>query len=191
MVSCSMEVVRTNNAFKCISRPRCPATKMWDTLICASGERPPRRFYAHCTREPTPSPSQEGSNHGWPVPFLGGVGGGLVPRRFMGWGALNRLGSLLGCGYRDFPSPRSFVAGRGRRCGVETALFILLCFGLSPPLGAWSEMVNWQRGAGFRWIELTVPAVGKTGFTLVPMAQTGISFTNSLADTLIAQNRIL
>src|SRR5712671_2411045 len=35
----------------------------------------------HCDHEPTPSPSQEGSES--PVPLLGGVRGGLVGARFM------------------------------------------------------------------------------------------------------------
>src|SRR5438094_7565887 len=50
----------------------------------ALGERPPLRFCAPCAPEPTPGPSQEGSNTGWPVPLLGGVRGGLVGARFMG-----------------------------------------------------------------------------------------------------------
>src|SRR5436190_10476261 len=32
--------------------------------------------------EPTPSPSQEGTNTGWPVPLMGGVRVGLVRARF-------------------------------------------------------------------------------------------------------------
>src|SRR5437899_4319131 len=43
-----------------------------------------RTFCAHSAPEPTPSPSQEGSNTGWPVTVLGGVRGGLVAGRFMG-----------------------------------------------------------------------------------------------------------
>src|SRR5262245_64243879 len=37
----------------------------------------------HWENEPTPSPSQEGSGTGWPVPLLGGVRGGLVSARFL------------------------------------------------------------------------------------------------------------
>src|SRR5437773_6808354 len=47
-------------------------------------KRLPRMFCAHRAPEPTLSPSQEGSNTGWPVPLLGGVRGGLVGARFMG-----------------------------------------------------------------------------------------------------------
>src|SRR6266704_2203864 len=39
-------------------------------------------------------------------------------------GALNRLRPLWGSVYRDFPSPHSFVAGRGRGHCVESALFV-------------------------------------------------------------------
>ena len=39
---------------------------------------------AHFAAEPTPSPSQEGSNPGWPVPLLAGVRGEFVGARFMG-----------------------------------------------------------------------------------------------------------
>src|SRR5438094_9318410 len=49
----------------------------------AQGETSPNVVRA-CAREPTPSPSQEGSNTGWPVPLLGGVRGGLVGAWFMG-----------------------------------------------------------------------------------------------------------
>src|SRR5438876_9712571 len=35
-------------------------------------EKPPRKYYAHCAPEPTPSHSQEGSTTGWPVPLPGG-----------------------------------------------------------------------------------------------------------------------
>src|SRR5207249_11741852 len=51
----------------------------------AQGETSPNVVRA-CAREPTPSPSQEGSNTGWPVPLLGGVRGGLVGAWFMGMG---------------------------------------------------------------------------------------------------------
>src|SRR5437867_3130339 len=47
-------------------------------------EKFPRMLCAHCGPEPTPSPSQEGSSTGWPVPLLGGVRVGWVAGRFMG-----------------------------------------------------------------------------------------------------------
>src|SRR5712671_5983424 len=57
-------------------------------------------FRMHWDHEPTPSPSQEGSES--PVPLLGGVRGGLVGARFIGKplcafsacvGTMNRRGS--------------------------------------------------------------------------------------------------
>src|SRR5207247_9154459 len=66
-------------------------------------ERLPRILCAQGAPEPPPSPSQEGSNTGWPVPLLGGVRpacraspfcgagrGGLAGSRFMGRGLLTQ-----------------------------------------------------------------------------------------------------
>src|SRR5207247_6480739 len=50
---------------------------------------------------------------------------------------------------------------------------------------------NWHTAPGCRWRELPVPTTGKTGFTLLSPAQTGINFTNHLSDIAAAQNRIL
>ena len=50
---------------------------------------------AHCAPEPTPSPSQEGSNTGWPVPLLGGVRGGFVGARFMARERRNQSSALF------------------------------------------------------------------------------------------------
>src|SRR5712671_5465576 len=56
-------------------------------------------FRMHWDHEPTPSPSQEGSES--PVPLLGGVRGGLVGARFMERGALRFfacIGTMNLCG---------------------------------------------------------------------------------------------
>src|SRR5438128_5522247 len=60
----------------------------------AQGETSPNVVRA-CAREPTPSPSQEGSNTGWPVPLLGGVRGGLVGAWFMGRERRNQSSALF------------------------------------------------------------------------------------------------
>jgi hypothetical protein len=49
----------------------------------------------------------------------------------------------------------------------------------------------WQPGQGCRWAAVSVPASGKTGFTLLPPEMTGVAFTNHLADETSAQNRVL
>ena len=49
----------------------------------------------------------------------------------------------------------------------------------------------WEKGAGFRNAPVTLPATGKTGFTMLPPEATGIAFTNRLSDLAAAQNRIL
>jgi len=47
-----------------------------------------------------------------------------------------------------------------------------------------------ESGAGFSSAPLTVPASGRTGFVLLPPAQTRILFTNQLSDGRIANNRL-
>jgi hypothetical protein len=49
----------------------------------------------------------------------------------------------------------------------------------------------WHSETGCRWMELRVPAKGKTGFTQLSPSQTGIDFTNNLAEFSGATNRIL
>jgi hypothetical protein len=70
-------------------------------------------------------------------------------------------------------------------------LCCLFCFAVFPSRCYAGESLNWQNGSGFRFAELKLPSTGKTGFTRVPAELAGIAFTNSLADALVAQNRIL
>ena len=48
----------------------------------------------------------------------------------------------------------------------------------------------WQAGPGFRSAQLAVPASGKSGFTQLPPTETGITFTNHLANASVAENQI-
>src|SRR5687768_844244 len=48
---------------------------------------------------------------------------------------------------------------------------------------------EWQQGAGFRYRELSLPGPGKTGF--MKPGNTGIQFTNRLADNRSISNRNL
>ncbi len=70
-----------------------------------------------------------------------------------------------------------------RLLGWGCGLSLSLCL---HPLTA----LEWETGAGFRSAPLTVPKTGKTGFTQLPAAQTGISFTNVLSDEKAAENQI-
>ena len=51
--------------------------------------------------------------------------------------------------------------------------------------------LEWQGGAGFRSARLSVPAEGRTGFSLLSPATTGITFSNHLSDAAASANRIL
>ena len=54
-----------------------------------------------------------------------------------------------------------------------------------------AEALDWQPIEGGRWAALPVPAVGKTGFTELPPAETGITFTNWLPEDKYLTNQIL
>ena len=53
------------------------------------------------------------------------------------------------------------------------------------------ELSQWHAQQGFRWAELDVSKKGKTGFTLLSPEQTGITFTNVLAEEEGVANRVL
>jgi enediyne biosynthesis protein E4 len=63
-----------------------------------------------------------------------------------------------------------------------------LVFCVSLMLGQSQE---WQETPDARWRPLHVPTSGQTGFQLMPPAATGVRFTNSLAESSSALNRIL
>ena len=54
-----------------------------------------------------------------------------------------------------------------------------------------SADLQWTAAPGFRSAELTVPASGQTGFTLLPVSLTGIAFSNVLAQERSLTNQIL
>jgi enediyne biosynthesis protein E4 len=66
-----------------------------------------------------------------------------------------------------------------RRFGGPIACLILLAnFAVFPPS---SLSFEWQTGPGYRYAPLSLPAKGRTGFTLLEPSATGIRFTNTLA----------
>src|SRR2546426_3724494 len=54
-----------------------------------------------------------------------------------------------------------------------------------------SSGLNWQTGQGYRWSELSVPQIGKTGFTFLLPETTGITFTNFITDERSVTNQNL
>ncbi len=53
------------------------------------------------------------------------------------------------------------------------------------------EETRWHEAQGYRWTALPIPAQGKTGFTLLSPAETGLFFTNTLDQQQQALNRVL
>ncbi|MFO1496980.1 MAG: VCBS repeat-containing protein [Verrucomicrobiota bacterium] len=54
-----------------------------------------------------------------------------------------------------------------------------------------SQDLVWHAEPGYRWAQLAVQPGGRTGFTLLSPAQSGIAFTNSASELATAANRIL
>ncbi|MGH7569770.1 MAG: CRTAC1 family protein [Gemmatimonadales bacterium] len=50
---------------------------------------------------------------------------------------------------------------------------------------------TWHDGDGYRWRGLDVPRSGTPGFTLLDSSQTGITFLNTVSESLLVRNRIL
>ncbi|MGH7547759.1 MAG: FG-GAP-like repeat-containing protein [Gemmatimonadales bacterium] len=50
---------------------------------------------------------------------------------------------------------------------------------------------TWQEGDGYRWRALDVPRRGSPGFTLLDPSRTGITFVNTVSESLLVRNRIL
>jgi len=82
--------------------------------------------------------------------------------------------------------PRARAVG-GALLGVVLASLFLTRFGFVVAAAGWS----WQTEGGHRWSELPVPKAGRAGFTLLGGSNTGILFTNALADEHSLTNRNL
>src|SRR3989442_1547850 len=77
-----------------------------------------------------------------------------------------------------FPSPFLPVSYRpcARIVRLLSSLLVSLIF------SAAAAPYAWRTGEGCRYAELPTPGSGKTGFTLMPVAVTGVIFTNQLSD---------
>lgn len=69
------------------------------------------------------------------------------------------------------------------------ALFLLT---IAAVVSFWPEKQRtWHEQDGFRWAELSLPWIGKTGFKMLPPAETGITFSNNLTEEQLTKNRHL
>ena len=73
------------------------------------------------------------------------------------------------------------------------AALVLATAGLAlPPRGqSAATPLAWEQRVGHRVARLTVPAMGRAGFTLLTPAETGIHFTNQISYEHSLTNRVL
>ena len=97
-------------------------------------------------------------------------------------------------GWKSIPT-RLFRTGRCDSRHVARLIFLTVCliWLAALPVGprASVEPQVWRDANGFRWTELKTPKTGRTGFTLLSASDTGITFTNRLAEEQGAANRVL
>jgi hypothetical protein len=74
----------------------------------------------------------------------------------------------------------------GLGLGLRPGFLILLVAACGDPVDT-----SWQHGDGYRWRGLDVPRRGKPGFTLLDPSRTGITFANTVSESLLVKNRIL
>jgi hypothetical protein len=84
------------------------------------------------------------------------------------------------------------MEARGNLWAHFSARFGVVClilnYNISPVFGA---EFRWESAAGYRRAPLAVPESGHDGFTLMSPAETGISFTNRVAEDRIVASQIL
>src|SRR5262245_10837500 len=84
---------------------------------------------------------------------------------------------------------RQLPRGITRFVSSGPAFVWLIFVSLSPP-HSWAEFA-WHQENHYRWAELPVPSIGKTGFKLLSPQETGITFTNTLDERTGEANRVL
>jgi hypothetical protein len=82
------------------------------------------------------------------------------------------------------------LPNRTNRFISPTTAFALLALVFPGPFQSPAEP-SWHQENGFRWAELNVPGVGKTGFKLLSPEETGITFSNTLDERTGEANRVL
>lgn len=98
------------------------------------------------------------------------------------------LRNSAGCGMRtpaELPAP---VWPKPARCRCQVAFWL---FGMMATFSVGADTRAWIAKPGYRVAPLAVPATGKTGFTRLSPAETGIAFTNLLAESRSLTNHVL
>jgi hypothetical protein len=93
-------------------------------------------------------------------------------------------------GYMDFFSLAFVRSMIGPACAPSSFARLVLLIGLACIDTRAAMDLVWSEGAGYRFAPLSVPGSGRSGFTLLPPAATGIAFSNRLSDAMVAKNRL-
>ena len=72
-----------------------------------------------------------------------------------------------------------------------TLLLLLALAGLPAESQGAEPMPRWEQRAGYRVARLNVPTTGRTGFTLLSPAETGVFFTNQISYERALTNKVL
>src|SRR5262245_26564301 len=81
--------------------------------------------------------------------------------------------------------------GRIVQGAVPTGVLVICWLALLAGPAARGAESKWQSERGYRWSELSAPPAGKNGFKALSGSETGITFTNLLADEHSLTNRNL
>ncbi|MBI1839720.1 MAG: VCBS repeat-containing protein, partial [Verrucomicrobia bacterium] len=79
----------------------------------------------------------------------------------------------------------------GPRCGVSLRVAAVCGLAALWCLACQAASLTWESHPGYRSAAVAPPPKGRTGFTLLSPADTGVRFTNELSDFAAAQNRVL
>src|SRR6266581_3614236 len=83
-----------------------------------------------------------------------------------------------------------FISFRQRGCACVLALAALITTACRPAQRTPADTA-WHAADGYRWRQLPIPPAHAPGFTSLAPSRTGISFSNTVSDSLLVHNRQL